>query len=496
MSQKKWVFIALALMAVLTIVQPALAAPNKPRITIYYFYNNACGSCNEEGKFYDKFNAAIGTAKEGVELEFLCYNIFHTGDSSRFLDTCDKFNIPTDSRITPMLIINGVVLTSETEIDSKLGTVFAAEKQKALEQAAAADPTASKPVYFYVSPCEECAAVKDFLTALPKAFTVNYDGRQLSSSLFIDSYNIAEPQNLEMVKKYFQSYSVPDSKQKVPIFFLRDGYLSGKDEITKGLQTAIIDGRCISIAPPTGEPALKPYEWPAIFLTGLINGFNPCSISMLLFLITLLLARKANVLKLGMLFILGKFIAYMALGTLLFNMLAAIDNTVFKQFTVIMKYILLAVVIVVAAVNISDFIAVKNEKYNKIRLQLPVGLRKLNHKWLKGISHTGNGRLLLFSALALGMVISVGEFLCTGQIYLATIIYLLKRSEELSLQTLAAFLLYVVGMLLPLIAITLAIHKGREVFHISELARKNMPLIKLINAGVFIAFAIIILFLF
>lgn len=496
MSDKKWVFILLALITALAIAQPARAAQGAASVTVYYFYDNPCASCNEEGKFNDKLNSAVGNEKQGVELQVLCFNTFHTADEDKFNSTCEKLNIPKEKRVTPMVIINGTVLAGQEEIDSSLGTTFSAEKQKALEQAAATDPSASRPVYFYVSPCDECAAVKDYLANLPKTYAVEYNGRQFDSTLFIDSYNIAEPQNLELVKKYFKSYNVPDSKQKVPIIFLRDGYLSGKEEITIGLQPAIRAGRCIDIAQLTGRETLKPYEWPAILLTGLVNGFNPCSISMLLLLITLLLARKASVLKLGMLFIVGKFIAYMALGTLLFSMLEAIDNSVVKNVTAVIKYILLAVVLAVAAINISDFFAAKNENYNKVRLQLPVGLRRLNHKWLKGISTIADGPLLLLLALALGMAISVGEFLCTGQIYLATIIYLLKRSTELNLQTLTAFLVYVIGMLLPLIVITLAVHKGKALFNVSELARKNMPLIKLVSAVVFIAFAVIIVIWF
>lgn len=496
MSHKKWVFILLTLIISLFFTQSAWAAQGGAEITVYYFYENPCASCNEEGKFDDKFDSTVGNEKQGVELQVLCFNTFHTADEDKFKSTCDKLNIPKEKRIIPMVIINGTVLSGQAEIDSSLGTAFSAEKRKALEHAAATDPYASRPVYFYISPCDECAAVKDFLANMPKTFMVDYNDRQLESALYIDSYNISEPQNLELIKNYFKIYNVPDSKQKVPIIFLRDGYLSGKEEITNGLQTAIKGGRCMDITRLSGEATLKPYEWPAILLTGLVNGFNPCSISMLLFLIALLLARKASVLKLGMLFIVGKFIAYMALGTLLFSMLAAIENNVVRDLTAVVKYILIAVVLVVAAINISDFFAAKNENYNKVRLQLPVGLRKLNHKWLNGVKAVANGPMLPLLALALGMAISVGEFLCTGQIYLATIIYLLKRSTELSLQTLTAFLVYVFAMLVPLAAITLAIHKGKELFDVSELARKNMPLIKLISAVVFIAFAVIILIWF
>jgi cytochrome c biogenesis protein CcdA len=470
------------------------ASDSMPKIVVCYYYNNPCGSCNEESKFYDEFNTLVNAAKEGISLEFHCYNIFRSSDLQKFFDECKRCKIPKSKQFTPMVIIGDTVLAGDDEITGKLAETFVTTKQYMMKQYEPKDGISS-PVYFYVSPCEECAETKKFIDSLEDTYAVDYNGRQMKSQLVLQSYNVAEPQNLELVKKYFQHYNVPEAKQKVPIIFLRDGYLSGKDEIASGLVAAVKSGRCIGIQPPGGEASLQPFEWPGIFLTGLLNGFNPCSISMLLFLAMLLLARNANVLKLGLLFILGKFIAYLVLGTLLFSLLSSIDNSIIRLSESIVKYVLLVIVLIAAAINVSDFAAARNEKYNKIRLQLPVRLRKLNHNWLKSISGA-QGRMLLILSLALGTAISVGEFLCTGQIYLATILYLLKRSPELNMQTLAAFLVYILGMMVPLAAITLAIHKGRKTFDISEMARRNMPTIKLINAAVFMGFAIIILALF
>lgn len=497
MLRIKWVpFIFLLVLVAFLVPGKVSAAPDTlPKISISYYYNNPCDSCNEESKFYDKFNALVGKDKEGIALEFSFLNVFRTSDQEKFLHACDKYGIPEDKRITPMVIVNDKPLIGENAIDSNLESTFAEEKQKVLQQSAANSSKVSRLVYFYVSPCEDCAEVKNFLDSLPATLTVIENGQKFESSIIIDSYNVAEAKNLELVTQYFKDYDMPDEKQKVPVIFLRDGYLSGKDEIINELTVAIKSGRAIGNSQIESSTELQPYEWPGIFLTGLINGFNPCSISMLLFLVTILLTRKANVLKLGLLFIFGKLIAYLALGTILFNILSLFDDNIIHLFTGIMKYVLLAVTLSVAAVNINDCIASRFEKYNKIRLQLPLRLRKFNHELLKSVNH-GNGIILLVTTVVLGMLISVGEFLCTGQIYLATILYLLKRSPELNLQMLFAFLIYILGMLLPLVIVTIAVHKGREVFNISELARKNMPVIKLINSVVFLAFAIIIIVLF
>lgn len=465
-----------------------------PAVTVSYYYNNPCGTCNESAEFSESFFRRLGTARDGVSVRLTGYNTFTTSDDAKYHNTCDAYNISADQRKLPMLVIGDTVLAGSDSIDTGMLAAFLDEKQMALAEAAANDPTASRPVYFFVTPCEDCAAVKEFLNTLQGSYEASHGGKMVSSVLAVESHSVADPQGLELARKYFNAWHVPEDKQKVPIIFLRDGYLSGSQEIIGGLEKAIMSGRCIGIVPPGGEVRLQPYEWPGIFLTGLVNGFNPCSISLLLFLIMILLARSANVLKLGMAFLLGKFLAYLVLGTLLFNVLAMIDSNAVRLFNGVVKYILAAAVLIAAALNISDFVAAKNERYNRIRMQLPVGLRKMNHRWLKALEKTGGGLLLL--TFGMGIAISVGEFLCTGQIYLATVLYLLKRSPVFDWQTFGAFLLYVTGMLLPLLAVTLAVHRGRMVFNLSEVARRNMPLVKLLTAAVFVLFAILLLLIF
>jgi cytochrome c biogenesis protein CcdA len=95
----------------------------------------------------------------------------------------------------------------------------------------------------------------------------------------------------------------------------------------------------------------------------------------------------------------------------------------------------------------------------------------------------------------LGIVISVGEFLCAGQIYLATIAYMIQNQRALTLQAFLYLLIYDIGFVLPMLIITVMIERGRELFDISEVLRKKLPLIKLIFAIAFVLLAVAIIFL-
>ena len=105
-----------------------------------------------------------------------------------------------------------------------------------------------------------------------------------------------------------------------------------------------------------------------------------------------------------------------------------------------------------------------------------------------------NPRLLIAVSFILGILISIGEFLCTGQIYLLTIVYIMRNSPQLDATAILSFIVYGLALIIPMLLLLYTIHKGKEVFIVSELVRKNFQYIKLLNAFIFLVFGLIILF--
>jgi cytochrome c biogenesis protein CcdA/glutaredoxin len=463
----------------------------KSEITITYFYFNACAACNEEGKFIDMFNRLTEGKKAGAQLNFRFYNTFRSSGSEALKEYIEKYKLPEDKQAVPLLFINDRFFSGEGAIEKGLKECFTGEEARS---------STSMVIYFYVSSCSECESVKGVLDGLEHQYTVGVSGKEAVTGLEIKRYDIGKPENLERIKKYFTAYRVAEADQEVPILFLRDRYLSGEDEIKRNLANDLRNGEGLGVSEiraEGGEPggellSLSGYELAGAFLTGLVNGLNPCSLSMLLFFISMLLVRNVDVLKFGLSFIAGKFIAYFLLGTVLFHLLAELDGAWFRSVQGVTKTALLAVVLLLAFLNIRDFFAARSERYGKIVLQLPAALRKANHNWIKRITAIENIRLLLLLSFVLGMMISAGEFLCTGQIYLATILYALKRSPAFNTQTAAYFLIYGIALVIPLLALTFGIQKGREIFDVSEAVRAKMPVIKLISGLVFIGFAVLL----
>ncbi|MBM7582731.1 cytochrome c biogenesis protein CcdA/glutaredoxin [Caldicoprobacter guelmensis] len=475
------------------------------KINIVYFYDNPCASCNEEEKFIDLFNSLVGTDKENVKVNIAMYNVFKGGGLQLLKEYFERYNVPKEKQITPILFINDQFLAGDTAIKAGLRDIFLQEKNSigtnTVENNKDSNNNQIVIVYFYVPDCRECEKVDKFLSTLKKRYLVEFEDSTKYTYVNIKKFSIGEPKNLELIKKYFEVYKVPENDQFVPIVFIGDTYLAGLEAIKEELIEKIETGEGITTLDLSeGEyhdssfvMSLNGYDIIGVLMAGLVNGFNPCSLSMLLFFLSLVVAKGTNILRTGFAFCFGKFLSYLLLGTLLFNVFLKFQ---IPWFSTIVKTIILVGVFIIVLINIQDYFAAKHEKYDRIRLQLPAWLRRYNHEWIKNLFSRQNSRWLFVLSFGLGAMISVGEFLCTGQIYLATIVYFLRSSFTFNLQALLYFILYDLAFIIPLLLVTYVIYKGKEVFDVSDAIRRRMPFIKLINAILFLAFGIVVLIWF
>jgi cytochrome c biogenesis protein CcdA len=346
--------------------------------------------------------------------------------------------------------------------------------------------------YFYSSTCGTCQKLTGYLDGLKDKY----------ANMILEKYNIADMKNKSLFNRYSSAYKVSeDDDGIVPVVFIKNTYLTGERLIKQNLETLIIknDGLETQEIKDTSEnfdPDIKQFmnfKTLSVFFAGIINGINPCSMSMLLFFISLIMVRKVNIMNIGVAFCVGKFTAYLFLGTIFFSLLS---NLNISWFHTVLKFIMLVAVIILIFLNIQDFFAAKNEKYNKIKVQLPISFRKFNHRIIKKVSNVADLKLILLISFALGMLISLGEFLCTGQIYLTTIVTILHTSTTLNLQAFIYLIIYDLAFIVPLLILTFVIYKGKEVFEVSETIREKLHLIKIINVGIFLIFGIIVLFFF
>ncbi|GHV69275.1 hypothetical protein AGMMS49928_11000 [Spirochaetia bacterium] len=135
--------------------------------------------------------------------------------------------------------------------------------------------------------------------------------------------------------------------------------------------------------------------------------------------------------------------------------------------------------------NFTDFLAAYREDYGKIRLQLPGRLKGFNFALVKRLTNAKNRGALLTVCFITGVITSIGEFFCTGQIYITTILSMIHNNYGSRGRALLFLFLYSIGFIVPFLLITVLLHKGAEFFDVSDFIRRHTPLIKAFNIVLF-----------
>jgi hypothetical protein len=210
---------------------------------------------------------------------------------------------------------------------------------------------------------------------------------------------------------------------------------------------------------------------------------------MLLMLFSILLTGQASVLKNGFLYLGGKYITYFGIGLVFYLAASQIDQQLLNHFGTVTGMVIAVLFLAAAVLNFLDFRNVRKQEYGKIRMQLPVKLRHFNHKLLKHAAHM-EGMFLSLLVLGLGIAISIGEFFCSGQIYMASLLYLARNGTVQLLQLIGTLMVYVTAMSIPAAVILIVIYKTKKTERVSEFMLEHMAAIKLLNTILFLAYAI------
>lgn len=349
--------------------------------------------------------------------------------------------------------------------------------------------------YFYIEGCPECARVKPFLESLEAK----------DSRLKITKLNIALPENQELRAKLDEFYNVPEDKRGVvpAIFIGKDVYIreneifnninkkidnynyEDSDYLLKGLSSTI-----------SGKEKIKEYFQNfgilVIFTAGLIDGLNPCAFAVLIFFITFLLSqnrKREDILLTGISFTLGVFIAYLLSGIGLFRIIQR--YSVIGLFSKILYIIMSILVLLFAFLSYRDYLKIKRGEGENITLQLP-GVFKKSAKNI--IKKQPKSSLIFLTAFLIAFPITIIEFLCTGQTYLPTIVYIIGIPELTSKATLY-LIIYNLMFVLPLIVIFLGVYFGLTNRNLGEFMRKNVGKIKLVTSIIFLVLGLFLLYL-
>ncbi len=251
--------------------------------------------------------------------------------------------------------------------------------------------------------------------------------------------------------------------------------------------TPVDDGKL----PPEIQAYFESFSVGAVVIAGLADGINPCAFATIVFLISLLNVLKKSRHDLAMVgigFTLAVFATYFLLGL---GFLKAIKFfAVTSGVSTGLAYIAASMAFVLAAWSAVDFVRyVRSHDAHKITLHLPRRLQTLSHKVIHVGLHTG---WLFAGAVFIGVVVSLLESLCTGQVYGPTLVFV-ARQPELRTAAIGYLLLYNVMFIIPLVLILCVAWCGVGSQRLGGFLHAHLGLLKIAMAILFTGLGTLVL---
>lgn len=224
---------------------------------------------------------------------------------------------------------------------------------------------------------------------------------------------------------------------------------------------------------------------------GIVDGINPCAMAVITFLLSYLYLLKKNrnqVMLAGTSFIVSVFITYFLVGLGLLEGIQRISA--YDSVSLILRYLIGALAFGLGVLSLYDYVLCKKGHPSKMLLQLP---RSFKDKIHSDIRNKMAGGSIVIGAFGLGFGVSLFELACTGQVYLPTIIYMIKSCEARP-KALCFLGFYNLMFILPLIVIFLLVYFGLSWQRLYEFLNKKVSILKLCLAIVFFVLAYLLVF--
>ena len=506
---KKLLFLTL-LMVIFSNFIYVLSFSQQVVVRFYVFSSPDCGYCEElEEKYLPEIFEKYG---EKTEIKIL--DVFNSEEYELWIKFSKKFQVTEP--LLPTIVIDDVFLSGLDDIEAKLeseidrilkegGCEFpeiGEIEEVTTEETAEATTEVTEEAktkeifiaYFYRAGCKECDNVYYLLNYLQNKYT----------NLVIKQYDISDSSNIELFESLCKINKVErENWLKVPAIFIGNNYLIGENinrtDTEELINKYIFTGtdspeqlvkNYLKDAPESIIERFKKFTILPIILAGLIDGINPCAFATLIFFLSYLIymgRSRREIVLISISFSLAIFLTYLLLGVGFLKIITSLK--IFSIISKIVYIITVCISLILGILNFVDFFRVKKGKTNKTILQLPMFLKREIHRTIRKGSKT---RLFIISAFLVGMVVSILELACTGQIYLPTIIYV-STIPNLKFKAYLFLILYNLMFILPLVVIFILYYIGATSKKIENILKSNVAKVKLITGSFFIVLSIFLI---
>lgn len=500
-------------------VGPGAATPAQDlsdvRVQVLFFYSNSCSHCL---KIIDTIVNPMNSEYPGL-VDFRLLELGERDNYEALMTIEEQLQTPDDSRDLPVVVIGNQVLTGEEENTADLRRLVEAGIQGnpitlpeidgvdfdqlvtstpqpvdvPIEACSIENPEnceTDHPIYvayFYQTGCKECARSETDLAYLQDKYP----------QMIIEEFNIYDEAGLanwlaERVNRVEDLHT--------PAIFIGDQAWIGEEEIRPQTIEPVLESLLETGSPrfwneynpETGSQTLmqrfQKLGWVAVLLAGLVDGLNPCAFATIIFFVSYLALtghKGKQILLTGASFTIGVFLAYLLVGLGFYKVLDLV-----KEYMNILSKIVYGLTalfcLVLAILSIRDYFKTRHGDLDDMALKLPEPLRKRINATVREGRKSSSYYL---SAFVVGLVVSILELACTGQIYLPVIISM-STLPELRGRAVLFLLLYNLMFIVPLIIVFILAYFGTTSKDLTAFLKKHAAAVKIGMAIVFLSLAI------
>jgi MFS family permease len=296
---------------------------------------------------------------------------------------------------------------------------------------------------------------------------------------------------------------VPEDERLVtPAVFVGSDARVGKKITDSALCGLLAEHRAGSPAPQPAGPAelaaararlnarFQAIGLAAVLAGGLVDGINPCAFVTLIFLVGYLTAsgrRGREILLVGAAFTAAVFCTYFLTGIGLAGILHKLDSL--PRISEVFTWGLALLTFCLAGLSAWDALLAWRGRGGEAKLALPGFLRR---RVSLTVAREFRTRTVVTAALVTGFLVSIFEFVCTGQIYLPLIRLMISfsASRGRALSFLAA---YNAAFVVPLVITFVAVYAGSTSQQLTGFFQRHLALSKLLACLLFIAMGVLLL---
>ncbi|OGV70905.1 MAG: hypothetical protein A2283_22030 [Lentisphaerae bacterium RIFOXYA12_FULL_48_11] len=378
--------------------------------------------------------------------------------------------------------------------------------------AAESTANASCPViidYFYEAGCADCFRVKNHV--MP-------DLKEIFEGFYvINNYDVGVKSNIIRLATYQEKVNIVSNKPVMMVVdykYVFNGFDAIKASLLKQMDECIAERQeanwkapeAIEIKDGIVENRIEKFTVPIVMTAGFLDGLNPCAIASLVFFMSLLAVAKIKgrgLMLMGISFCLASFLTYTALGFGLLRALHLLSG--FPMMRHIIDIGMIAVLGIFALMSFRDAYRYRmTGDPDDVTLQLPESIKlriRRIMRWGMGkrdirqnLQNEQNTEIsmgaIAVGGIIIGTLVTALESICTGQMYVPTLVVMAKSGMA---KAWGYLLLYNLMFILPLVVVFILTYFGLRTPTLLEWSKKNVVISKVLLGSFFLVLAVLVM---